>query len=262
MSFASNGLRSHVTLALAVVAWSGVAAGQSLTLQQQEEFLRTAKVVKTSRTSKGITGVLRATMESEDGSLTHDAAIQRIDEKKPEFKTDRGTEINFRDTYKFNIAAYKLSRMLGLDMIPPHVERTFGGSTGSFSWWVEDVIMDIGDMQKKKVKPPDQNLYNAQYSIVQIFDQLIYNVDRNQGNLLITKDWRLWMIDHGRAFRMQHTLENPKVLRMCERNLLAKMKALDEPTLKKELGAYLTDLEIEGLLKRRVILASLSSSNV
>jgi hypothetical protein len=235
--------------AVALGIWN--ASAQELTREQKEQFLRTAKVISTRGTSKGVTGVLRATLRSEDGSLTHEAAISRIDEKKPQFQTDRGTELNFRDTYKFNIAAYRLSVLLGLDMVPPHVERSHAGSTSSFCWWVDDVLMDEGERLKKKVKPPDLNDFNAQYSIVQVFDQLIYNVDRNQGNLLITKDWKLWMIDHGRAFRLHHTLENPKVLKMCERNLLAKMRALDQPTLKRELGPYLTDMEIQGLLKRR-----------
>ncbi|NWF84558.1 MAG: hypothetical protein HXY18_12090 [Bryobacteraceae bacterium] len=241
--------RIALLVAVALGTWN--ASAQELTREQKEQFLRTAKVVSTRGTSKGVTGVLRATLRSEDGSLTHEAAISRIDEKKPQFQTDRGTELNFRDTYKFNIAAYRLSVLLGLDMVPPHVERSHAGSTSSFCWWVDDVLMDEGERLKKKAKPPDLNDFNAQYSIVQVFDQLIYNVDRNQGNLLITKDWKLWMIDHGRAFRLHHTLENPKVLKMCERNLLAKMKALDQPALKRELGPYLTDMEIQGLLKRR-----------
>lgn len=242
---------TQVGMLLATAFGQGVAAAQELTAQQKEEFLRTAKVVSTRPTSKGITGVLRATLRSEDGSLTHEAAISRIDEKKASFQTDRGTELNFRDTYKFNIAAYKLARLLGLDMVPPHVERAHAGSTGSFCWWVDNVLMDYGEMLKKKAKPPDQNLFNAQYSIVQVFDQLIYNVDRNQGNLLITQDWKLWMIDHGRAFRLLHTLQDPRALKMCERNLLAKLRTLDHPTLERELGAYLSNMEITGLLKRR-----------
>lgn len=241
--------RMMLPAAALLVTWK--ASAGDLTREQKEQFLRTAKVVSTRGTPKGITGVLRATLRSEDGSLTHEAAISRIDEKKPQFQTDRGTELNFRDSYKFNIAAYKLSVLLGLDMVPPHVERSHGGSSCSFCWWVDDVLMDEGDRLRKKIKPPDLNDFNAQYSIVQVFDQLIYNVDRNQGNLLITKDWKLWMIDHGRAFRLHHNLENPKVLKMCERNLLAKMKALDQPTLKRELGRYLTGMEIQGLLQRR-----------
>lgn len=240
-----------IALPLAALSFAWAVSGEDLTREQKEEFLRTAKVIGTRGAPKGITGVLRATLRSADGSLTHEAAISRIDEKKPQFQTDRGTELNFRDTYKFNIAAYKLSLLLGLDMVPPVVERSHAGSTSSFCWWVDDVLMDEGDRLKKKVKAPDQNDFNAQYSIVQVFDQLIYNVDRNQGNLLITKDWKLWMIDHGRAFRIHHTLENPKVLKMCERGLLERMKALDKTALSSELGQYLTDMEITGLLKRR-----------
>lgn len=237
---------------LAMVLALGLpASSQQLTRQQMEEFLLTAKIVRTVSAPKGITGVLRATMTSADGLTTHDAGIQRIDEKKAEFRGDRGTELNFRDTYKFNIAAYRLGLLLGLEMIPPTVERTFSGSKASFCWWVGNVLMDEGERLRKKVKPPDQNDFNAQYAIVQVFDQLIYNVDRNQGNLLITTDWKLWMIDHGRAFRLHHTLQDPKVLRMCERGLLQKMKALDAPTLKRELGEYVTGTEIEALLKRR-----------
>lgn len=227
------------------------AAAQELTREQQEEFLRTAEVVRTQRASKGITGVLRATLKSKDGAMVHDAAIQCIDERKAQFQTDRGTELNFRDTYKFNLAAYKLSLMLGLDMVPAHVERHHAGSSGCFSWWVDNVLMDEGERLKKKIKAPDENEFNAQYSIVQVFDQLIYNTDRNVGNLLITKDWKLWMIDHGRAFRLHHDMPNPKVLKMCERGLLAKMRELNEADLKRELGQYLTGMEIAGILKRR-----------
>jgi hypothetical protein len=41
------------------------------------------------------------------------------------------------------------------------------------------------------------------------------------------------------------------VLIFCDRNLLAKMKELDEPTLEKELEPYVTKAEIRGLLARR-----------
>lgn len=227
------------------------ATSQQLSRHEVEEFLLTAKIVRTASAPKGITGVLRATMTSSDGQITHDAGIQRIDERKSEFRGDRGVEINFRDTYKFNIAAYKLGLLLGLEMIPPTVERTYAGSKASFCWWVDNVLMDEGERLKKKIKPPDQNDFNAQYAIVQIFDQLIYNVDRNQGNLLITKDWKLWMIDHGRAFRLHQSLQDPKVLRMCERGLLEKMRALDKLTLQRELGDLVAVSEIEALLKRR-----------
>jgi hypothetical protein len=239
----------------AILILATTAAGQELTREQKEEFLRTANIIRTRDAPKGITGVKRATLQSKDGTFTHDASIQRIDERKSQFQTDRGTEMNFRDSYQLNIAAYKLALLLDLGMVPPTVERSASGNA-SFTWWVDDVLMDEGDRKRKKVEPPDQNDFNAQLSIVQVFDQLIYNVDRNVGNLLIDKNWRLWMIDHSRTFRLQHTLPTPKLLKMCERNLLARMKTLDEATLTRELGKYLNKLEIQGVLKRRDVIVA------
>jgi hypothetical protein len=70
-------------------------------------------------------------------------------------------------------------------------------------------------------------------------------------NMLIDKNWRLWMIDHSRSFRMQHNLQAPKNLVQCDRALLSKMKTLDQATLEKELRPYVTKEEIKGLLARR-----------
>ena len=63
---------------------------------------------------------------------------------------------------------------------------------------------------------------------VRVFDQLIYNTDRNLGNLVIDKQWRMWMIDHTRAFRIATSLKNDKDLVMCDRKLLASLRKLDE----------------------------------
>jgi hypothetical protein len=236
---------------LAPAAMAQTAAGTlTLTLEQKEEFLRTAKVVRTREASKGVTRTLRATLS--DGNITHEASIQSIDEKKTEFVTPQGREMNFRDTYKFNIAAYRLGRLLGLEgMIPPSVERSYAGNVAAFTWWVDDVIWDEENRLKKKIAPPDKDSYARQEHIRRVFHQLIYNQDANQGNILYDKSWRLWLIDHGRAFRLYTTLQDPKALQRCDRQLLAKMKQLNENTLKAELGEWLLSTEIKGLLARR-----------
>ena len=86
---------------------------------------------------------------------------------------------------------------------------------------------------------------------MQVFDELIFNTDRNATNILYDKDWRLWMIDHTRAFRVSTSLRTPKSLEKCDRVLLTKMKALQEDTVRKELGGWLRPMEIKGLLARR-----------
>jgi hypothetical protein len=235
---------------LTISAQSAPAPTAGITHAQKEEFLLKAKIVTAKPAAKGITTTLRATLS--DGQLTHDASIQRIDDTKHNYETNMGTEMVFRDSWKFNVAAYKLDRLLGLNMIPATVERVYQGAHSSFTWWVDGVLMDEGERQSKKQLAPDQSRWNDQMSVVNVFDQLIYNIDRNTGNLLYDKDWQIWMIDHTRAFRTNTDLMDAKVLTRCDSALLERLKQLDAATLKMEIGAYDIDgNRIKGLLARR-----------
>jgi hypothetical protein len=238
-------------LALGLPRLPAADSGSALTLDQKEQFLRTAKIVKTYSVPKGVTSTVRVTLS--DGAVTHDASVQRIDESKAVFKPDNGpAEYNFKDTYQFNIAAWKLARLLGIEnMMPPYVDRKYDGQPASFSWWVDDAMMDENERTKKKTEAPDQAAFLQEWDIVHLFDQLICNKDRNGGNIVYDRQWRVWMIDHTRSFRMQRNLDNPKVLARCDRNLLARMKALDEAALQKELAPHVSRDEIRGLLARR-----------
>ena len=222
----------------------------ALSLEQKEEFLLNGKITQTRGAKKGITGTSRVTLS--DGTTIHDASVQRIDEEKARFEGAQGTEMNFRDTYKFNIAAYRLGRLLGLgDMIPPSVERRFEGTSAAWTWWVEDVMMDEGERLKKKMEAPDKDDWGRQYHIMRVFDQLIANIDRNVQNLLYDKAWRLWMIDHSRAFRVNAEPRDKKMLERCDAQLLANLKALREDKLRAEVGPWLREREIKAILQRR-----------
>jgi len=48
---------------------------------------------------------------------------------------------------------------------------------------------------------------------MRVFSQLVYDTDRNLGNVLISEDWHLWMIDFTRAFRNNPWLENTNIFR-------------------------------------------------
>jgi hypothetical protein len=217
-----------------------------------EQFLRSAKIIKSKNASKGVTGTTRVTLS--DGKLTHDAHVQCIDESKHQFTTDRGTELNFKDSYKFNIAAYRLSRLLGIRNLPVTVERKVGGKTCAVDWWVDEVMMDEATRKSKKMDAPNIEAWNDQMYVVRIFDQLIYNVDRNLTNMLILKNWDLVMIDHSRSFRLMHALENPKNLVKCDRTLLQNLRALDAETVQKQLVPYCTRTEIAGVMARRDVI--------
>src|SRR6476469_7840958 len=225
------------------------AAVPKLTDSEQEEFLRKAKIIKTTSAKKGITNTTRVTMSN--GKLTHDGHVQCIDEAKHEYKTDRGTELNFKDSYKFNIAGYRLARMLGIENTPVYVERKVAGKTCSVSWWVDDVMMDEAQRKQKKMEAPNPDAWNDLIYIMRVFDQLIHNVDRNLTNLLILKNWDIEMIDHTRSFRLSHNLENPKNLGRCDRTLLANLRGLQKEAVMKQLAGYCTKAEVEAVMARR-----------
>ena len=231
-------------------------APQTLTDQEMERFLKEAKVVKSRGAGKGVTASERATLTL--GPLTHDAHVQTIDEQMLQGPGARGSvEFGFRDSWMYNVAAYRLDRLLGLNLVPVSIERPWRGKAGAYTWWIDDVLMDERTRLQKKLPPPSVEEWNQEMQLVRIFDQLIYNVDRNVGNVLITKDWRMWAIDHTRAFRLHHQLKTPKDIVRCDRTLLDRLRQLDKPTLAQTLGRYLTNYEVEAVLARRDAIVAL-----
>ena len=92
--------------------------------------------------------------------------------------------------------------------------------------------------------------------LVRLFDQLIANTDRNAGNLLIGKNWQVWAIDHTRAFRTQTRSRRPATSQRCDRQVLAGLKSLNKESLKREIGDFVTDFQINGLLARRDLIVA------
>jgi transcriptional regulator of heat shock response len=86
--------------------------------------------------------------------------------------------------------------------------------------------------------------------IVRVFDQLIYNMDRNLGNIVIDKDWKIWMIDHTRAFRMWKQIKDKKDLEKCDRQLLARLRQLDLQELHRRLDPHLNKAQVDALKAR------------
>lgn len=237
-------------LALLVVASAAAAQSPAMTRADQERFLATAKVVATRTVTTGITGTLRVTLD--DGTRRHDASVQRIDQTKTSFRAPgKKREFGFRDSWKFNLAAYQLAQLLGIEAIPATVEREHEGQSASFTWWVDDVIMDEGGRQEKNAEAPDLRKWGHQMATLRVFDALIANTDRNKGNLLIDKDWTTWFIDHTRAFRRAREVLDPTVLVRCDRRLFEALKALDAATVKSRTDRWLTGDEITAILARR-----------
>jgi hypothetical protein len=255
---------------LLVTVWAPALAGPqqaappltvALAPEQMEAFLLNAEIVRTRDAGAGITNSRRATLS--DGVITHDAHVQTIDQSRSVFKPPTGPqEFNFKDSYRYNVAAYRLALLLGLDNVPMSVERSVNGRRASVTWWIDDVLMDEGTRVRKQVTSPDRERTAMQLHIMRVFDELIQNRDRNLGNLLWTTDWKMWMIDHTRAFRLATDLSNPKRLERVERSLFEQLRALTQDAVSKAVGSSLTRFEIEPLLNRRDAIVELFDARI
>ena len=225
------------------------ASAPSLSPEEMEAFLLKARITNERDAGSGVTNSRRATLS--DGQITHDAHIQTVDIAQQVFEAGRNTEVNFKDTYRYNIAGYRLARLIGLNTVPMSVERTVQGKVAAVTWWVDDVKMDEKERMKTKSMGPDPLRTTKQIQIMRVWDELIQNRDRNQGNILWTSDWTMWLIDHTRAFRLGTNLLKPENLSRCDRGLLERLRALTPESLSQAVGNSLTKQEQEALLARR-----------
>jgi hypothetical protein len=205
--------------------------------QQFEEFLKTVPIERDESIPVGVTAPRHVFFAP--GGLAAGAVFKPLPPGRP-----RG----FFESYESEIAAYELDKILELGMVPPTVERKYKNETGSLQLWVEGLV-------RLKDKDPNQapNIpsWNRQVYRHRVFDALTANIDRNAGNLLLDPAWNLILIDHSRAFT--RTLQFPFPLTHIDRELLAKLRALDEPTVRAHLGALLFDGP-GPLLKRRELI--------
>ena len=214
-----------------------------------EAFLAKAKVVSIKDIGTGTTRSRRATLS--DGTLTHDAHVQVVDEQKTDRTARTVTDRTFLDSYRYNIAAYRLARHVGLRNVPPSVERVVDGSRAAVTWWIDDVLMDEKERKEKNTTGPDPVRTGRLIRVMHIWDELIHNTDRNQGNIIWARDWSLWLIDHTRSFQPVDELMKPGEVIASEASLLKALRGLTEAGITKAVGDTLTRPEIRATLERR-----------
>jgi hypothetical protein len=205
---------------------------------QIERLLLDGKIAKMEDVPIGVTKPQRATL---DGAPIRFA-----------WKPLRpGYSKGFMESYKAEIAAYKLDRMLGMNMVPPIVERRIEGQNGAAVLWVENTT------GWSVAKPPQgpEPMWSLQLTRMKMFDLLIANIDRNQGNLIYDTDWHLFLIDHSRAFIDKKDLKGIAPLGRVDRKLWEKMQALTIGDLNAGLEKWVGDKEKRALLTRRDLMA-------
>lgn len=225
--------------------------GEPLPLQTHDEildFLSTAEVVDMNDIPEGITRPQKVLLEK-DGIRMH-AVFRNIDlEIKGERISDRFWTV-FWDEDQFEVAAYRLARMLGMDNVPPAVPRTIGRSEGSLQIWLEGVMTERS-RREEGLQSPLPRAWFLQNRLMYVFDNLIFNADRNLGNMLIDADWKFWLIDHTRAFQDTGDLRSPEEVTHVERVFWERLQALDEQQVSDQLGELIDDSALRSLMIRR-----------
>jgi hypothetical protein len=244
-------------LVTSVLSGWGWAQSASLTPEQQREFLLNAKIVSSRPIGKGITNSLRLTLS--DGTITHDAGFQSVEMRATAEDIRQGRkragELQFADSYMYNLAAYEIARLLSLDhMMPVTVERRYRGQDGSLTWWVDNVLMDETEREAKNLQPPNAIAFVRERQNMWVFAELLRDVDRNKGNIVYTRDWRVIMIDFTRAFRLQPELRNPSLLGLCSRALYQRLQTLTREEVQQAVKRYLTNPELDAVMARRQLI--------
>jgi hypothetical protein len=199
--------------------------------QEIEEYLRTAECV--SMEALGAKHLARCTLRP--GGPFAQMAWRPL-------PPGRG----FRESYKTEIAAYELDKLLKMDMVPPAVERQLQGNNGAAQLWVEDIF---GVKADESPIASDRAHWESQLVRMTMFDDLIGNRERNRGNMLRDAGWNLILIDHSRAFGASTDL--PHKLSRIDEGYWARIESLTRAQLDAALHAWLGEGEIRAILDRR-----------
>ncbi len=136
--------------------WLGP-GGKPLPYRTEDEvldFMRTARVVQSDEIEEGVSEPRKVLLEK-DGIRLH-AIFRDVNydgRGRTTILADGSKVIGFRDSYLFEVAAYELSRLLGLDNVPPTVLRTIGGDHGSLQLWIEGSMSDSTRLKRRKNPP-------------------------------------------------------------------------------------------------------------
>jgi hypothetical protein len=225
----------------------------------QEEFLLTADILRSEPIGEGVTKPYKLYLKKGDV------------EARAAWKNPSGVQLGFLEGWQYEIAAYRLDKLLGLNMIPPAVEREFKGMRGALVIWAENKY-SLLKVVEQGIRIPDSALDHTEKMkwLARAWDSLIANEDRTQQNILYTEDWRMILFDHSRSFRSSREFAErlmfgrngikmsqqgtPWLFRRLPRWFVEKITALTFEAIRTAVGATLKDREIEAILARRDLL--------
>ncbi len=234
------------------LSWPGI-DGKPLpfsTYAELEAFLASAKITDDEKIEVGVTKPRKVALEH--NGVRANAIFRDIDDTQRRVRLSSGEfTMELRDNYAFECAAYELARALSLEVVPPAVLRSQGSKRGSIQIWVENAFMEQDRLRDGR-RPPGAMRFRRQVQTMKAFDFLIANDDRNAGNILYDADWRMWLIDHTRAFQRDLAKTNVvEGITIIEAPLWEALQSWDAAAIELLLDPYLDGRQIEAVNERR-----------
>jgi hypothetical protein len=149
------------------------------------------------------------------------------------------------------LAAAALDDLLGTDLVAPTVARTIEGQDGALQLKYPGAV---SERRRAEQRLPFSGWcpIEPQLELTRAFDVLILNGGRTVDTVLYTNDLTdVTLVDHGRAFAPNTALPESARDLPLPAHLREALRALDEPRLVAELGAWLDARQIRALLARR-----------
>lgn len=225
---------------------------------QLERFLLNAPVVNCSMIQRGIRYAEVCELDVDDLNLR--AVFQSVDEQPGQVaEPPQSVPRSWRN----EVAAYKLDRMLQLGMVPVTVERTVDGRPGSLQVWLESAV----DLAILETYGRLDLLDNVEQDVIvaKAFTAFLDVYERARaGKMLLPHEGRVAIADSTKGFSKSPELQMDLMPEPCgpmRADREALLRSLTPEGLERELGRWLDSEQISALLARRDRILELCTSS-
>jgi hypothetical protein len=205
-----------------------------------EEYLKTAEIIEVEIDKfDGRTAPWGITLN--DGDISRQAIFKYVNRPRPAL---------LPDSYHYEIAAYKMSKLLKYPAVPTVVEREIDETMGSLHLFLEGCF-SLSYQQRNKLEPIDSQNFSDALSDLAVFENLVF-CERDPEDVYIQEsDWRIWRVDYSEAFAPFAELPYEETITRCSKELFQNLQRLEASEVKKVLEPHLSDEEIQALLQRK-----------
>ncbi len=221
-------------------------ADSLMSFRETETYLKTAPIIRVKK-SDMVGRTDPWTIILDDGKSVRNALFKYIDRRRPD-------PARLPDSFNYELAAYALSKYLGLSLVPPVVKREIDGLPGSLQIFVENAITEE-ERRAKKLEPPDAGTFLTSMQVGRVFENLVFNsCDDTEDTFVQDGTWKVFRVDFSESFAPEM-----KLLPGCEfsrltRDLYRKLLDWDDQKVFDLMAPYLNPEEAKALNIRKALI--------